>query len=141
MFLGLEFPTADTRIVDGIGFIRYYSGKTFETFNAEKRLNQNGSFIIWPGVVGAARSNDIDIIQADLFAYIDTIKTPTKLRTQFNSWYDWMMDITESNICESFWEIERGLSSNGIPPLDSYVVDDGWNAYGPYEKDNTTGFW
>lgn len=43
-----------------------------------------------------------------------------------------MMEIDENNICGSFKEIERGLNSAGADPLDAYVVDDGWNAYGPY---------
>ena len=29
MFFGCEFPAADTEIVNGTGFMRYYSGKTF----------------------------------------------------------------------------------------------------------------
>lgn len=62
------------------------------------------------------------------------------MRTQYNSWYDWMLDITETNILESFYEIEHGLSANGYAPLDAYVVDDGWNAY-PAKWENTEGFW
>ena len=33
------------------------------------------------------------------------------------------------------------MTQNGVRPLDSYVVDDGWNAYGPFEKENTVKFW
>ena len=40
-----------------------------------------------------------------------------------------MKDITADNIEKSFYEIEKGLSSNGVAPLDAYVVDDGWVDY------------
>lgn len=45
-----------------------------------------------------------------------------------------MKDITADNIEKSFYEIEKGLSSNGVAPLDAYVVDDGWVDY-------KSGFW
>ena len=48
---------------------------------------------------------------------------------QYNSWYDHMLDIDADNIERSFYEIEQGLSDHGVPPLDAYVIDDGWNNY------------
>ena len=48
---------------------------------------------------------------------------------QYNSWYDHMLDIDADNIERSFYEIEQGLSNHGVPPLDAYVIDDGWNNY------------
>ena len=47
-----------------------------------------------------------------------------------------MLDINENNILDSFREVERGLTQNGVRPIDSYVVDDGWNAYGPWQEEN-----
>lgn len=141
LFLGLEFPAAESEITqDRTAHIRYYSGKSFEMLNAEKRV-ENNRFITWKEVIGAARSTNMDVIQSDFFSYINDIATPVKLRTQYNSWYDFMMDINENNILESFREIERGLTRHGVRPLDSYVVDDGWNAYGPYQEENTARFW
>ncbi len=141
MFFGSEFPQTETSIgTDGIGHIRYFSGKSLSQLKAENRL-AGGKFSTWKTVSGAARSTDNKVIQSDFFAYIKTISKPTQLRTQYNSWYDWMKDITESNIQSSFYEMEKGFSQNGMPPVDSYVVDDGWNAYGPYAGENTTGFW
>lgn len=141
MFFGLEFPAAESEITaGGIAHLRYYSGKNFETLHAEKRL-VNDDFITWKEVTGAARSTDMDVIRSDFFSYINDIAAPIKLRTQYNSWYDFMMDINENNILTSFREIERGLTGHGVPPLDSYVVDDGWNAYGPYQEENTAKFW
>lgn len=52
-----------------------------------------------------------------------------------------MLDINENNILDSFREVERGLTQNGVRPIDSYVVDDGWNAYGPWQEENKAKFW
>ena len=40
-----------------------------------------------------------------------------------------MMKISDENILASFIEIDRELNKAEVRPLDSYVVDDGWNAY------------
>ena len=76
----------------------------------------------------------MEVVRADFLEYIKGIAKPIYLRTQYNSWYDHMLDITSENIRDSFFEIEKGLSSAGVPPLNSYVVDDGWV---DYDKD----FW
>lgn len=141
MFFGLEFPAAETEITkDNTVRIRYYSGKNFEMLAEEGRLEE-GTFSTWKEVIGATRSTDMDVIQTDFFSYIQDISVPIDLRIQYNSWYDFMLDINENNILDSFREVERGLTQNGVRPLDSYVVDDGWNAYGPWQEENKTGFW
>lgn len=141
MFFGSEFPQTETSIpADGIGHIRYFSGKSMALLASQNRLT-DGKFITWKTVTGAARSTDVSVIQSDFFSYINSISTPSKYRLQYNSWYDFMMDINENNIQSSFYEMEKGFSQNGVRPMDSYVVDDGWNAYGPFKGDNTTGFW
>lgn len=142
MFLGSEFPETENEISGHTAHVRYYSGKSIAELAGENRLNGKGQFATWKNVIGASRStDDMDVIRSDFFAYINTIAKPIDLRLQYNSWFDWMMDITETNVLSSFKEMERGLTQNGVRPMDSYVVDDGWNAYGPYEKENTTGFW
>lgn len=141
MFFGLEFPAAESVITkDQVAHIRYYSGKNFEMLAKENRL-KNGTFSTWKAVLGASRSTDMDVIQTDFFSYINDIAVPINLRMQYNSWYDFMMKIDENNILNSFREVECGLTQNGVRPLDSYVVDDGWNTYGPWLKENTAGFW
>lgn len=141
LFFGSEFPQTENDISENMAHIRYYSGKSLEELAAENRLS-NGYFTTWKNVVGAARSaTDWDVVRSDFFAYINSIATPTDLRLQYNSWYDFMMDINETNILASFKEMERGFTQYGVRPLDCYVVDDGWNAYGPWQSDNTMGFW
>lgn len=152
MFFGCEFPAVDTEIVDGTGFMRYYSGKTFSRLKEDNQLTTDDKYVTWQTVAGAARSTEQEVIQADFFEYIKSIATPSEFRTQYNSWFDNMMLIDDKNILESFIEIDRELNKAEVSPLDSYVVDDGWNAYndgtipaGEHKKSgskiNTEGFW
>lgn len=129
MFVGSEFPLSDNNIVDSTVRIRYYSGKTLTELLKDKE-----EFVSYKAVFGAAQSTDYEVIRADFLKYIETISQKTYLRTQYNSWYDHMLDISEENITASFYEIEKGLTQHGVPPLASYVVDDGWNDY-------TSDFW
>lgn len=152
MFFGCEFPAADTEIVDGTGFMRYYSGKTFSRLKEDNQLTTDDKYVTWQTVAGAARSTEQEVIQADFFEYIKSIATPSEFRTQYNSWFDNMMKISDENILNSFIEIDRELNKAEVSPLDSYVVDDGWNAYnngsiseGSHEQSGATinnkGFW
>lgn len=152
MFFGCEFPVADTEIVNGTGFMRYYSGKTFERLQTDKQLTTDGKYVTWQTVAGAARSTEQEVIQADFFEYIQSIATPSEFRTQYNSWFDNMMKISDENILNSFIEVDRELNKAEAYPFDSYVIDDGWIAYNDgtipaseHEKSgakiNTEGFW
>lgn len=143
LYFGSEFPATENEIDStGIAHVRYYSGKTMKMLGDEHRLDKDGAFRTWNAVVGATRSaDDMNIIQQDFFGYINHISTPDKFRLQYNSWYDHGMDIDETNILGSFKQVEKGLTQNGVPPIDSYVVDDGWNAYDVWGGKNKTHFW
>lgn len=144
MYWGCEFPQAENKVRDKKGFIRYHYGKNlvvesdksdgqFHNYNNYNNANgQSGKMITWDAVVGAARSTDYQVVQSDFYEYIETIATKTGFRQQFNSWYDNMKNITDSNIQESFNEIEKGFTQYGVNPLDSYVVDDGWTNYSSF---------
>ncbi len=155
-FMGCEFPAADTIIDNHETQIRYYSGKNFTKLEEDNQLTTDGKFVTWQNVIGAASGTDTAVVQTDFFSYIEEIATPTEFRKQYNSWYDNMMSITDESIAASFNGAEAGLTQNGVEPLDSYVVDDGWNNY--YSKigettyvgastdagsgtPNQTGFW
>lgn len=125
MFTGSEFPMNDNNIVNSKIRLRYYCGKTLKDL-----LNGKEEFILHKSVFGAAQGIQYETVRADFLKYIETISQKTYLRTQYNSWYDYMLDISEEKIIKSFCEIEKGLTSHGVPPLDSYVIDDGWNDYG-----------
>ena len=156
LFMGSEFPANDTIIKDNETQIRYYSGKTFTRMQEDNQLTTDGKFVTWQNVVGAAQGTDTSVVQTDFFDYIEDIATPTDFRKQYNSWYDNMMSITDESIANSFNGTEKELAKNGVEPLDSYVVDDGWNNYysvigdttyvGPGQNSgsgtpNQTGFW
>lgn len=150
LFFGSEFPQAENEIdANGAYHTRYYSGKSLQTLHLnENRLNAEGQFRTWSNVIGATRSaTDPNVIRTDFFQYINSIARPIQARLQYNSWYDWMMNITEERINSSFVKMERGFTRYGLRPMDSYVVDDGWNNYSqigtPESGDtpNQTGFW
>lgn len=122
IFFGSEFPLAENKITDNVGLIRYYSGKRFD----QLKLSCGHTYKTWKTVAGAARSLNLRVIREDFLSYIRDISRDVKPRFQYNSWYDHMHDITDENITKSFMEIENGLSKNLVPPLDSYVVDDGF---------------
>lgn len=153
LFMGSEFPAVHTWIShENATQIRYYSGKSFERMEEDGQLTNEGKFVTWPGVIGVAWDSNINVVQSALYSYIEEIATPTTFRKQYNSWFDNLMGITDENMEEMFLGVEKGLSQNGIEPLDCYVVDDGWNNYydGIYQTEsgenqgttvNRTGFW
>ncbi len=127
LFFGSEFPLAENNIDGSTLYCRYFTGKRFD----ELKLNCGHTYRCWNTVVGAARSYDLLVIREDFLTYIRDISRKIKPRFQYNSWYDHMHDITNENIIESFQQIENNLSKTMVPPLDSYVVDDGfvdWDA-------------
>ncbi len=150
MFFGCEFPAADTQIVEGTGYMRYYTGKDFTRLKTDNQLTTDGKYVTWQTVAGAARSTEQQVIQADFFEYIYSIATPSEFRIQYNSWFDNMMLISDESILESFIEFDREISKAEARPFDSYVMDDGWINYNDtYVVDaaragttlNQTGFW
>lgn len=128
LYMGCEFPAALNNIENGTALIRYFSGKSLS------ELTANGKYVSHSGVVGCAEGNIFEQVQKAFFAYIKDISKPVRLRRQYNSWYDHMLNITNENVTSSFLEIDKGLTMSGEPTLDSYVADDGWNDY-------TKGFW
>lgn len=127
-FFGVEFPACANTLIDGRTSLRYFNGRTFG------ELTGNGSFESYNAVVGCGDGDSFAQVQKAFFTYINTIAPPLKLRRQYNSWYDNMLDINGENVTASFKAIEKGLRESGEKPLDSYVVDDGWNDY-------ESGFW
>lgn len=122
-YTGAEFPVAlNTVSADDILFSRYYSGKTFGAMD----LDKDDYYQTWSTIIGVARSDDYQIVQLDFFDYIDDIAKPSYYRKQYNTWYDFMQGISAENIATSFEAIDRGFNLGGISPLDSFVVDDGY---------------
>ncbi len=128
LFFGVEFPVSYNKIEKGYTTLRTYSGRKLSD------LLSDGTYKSYECVMGAAESDTHAVVQKAFFAYIKDISRPAKLRRQYNSWYDHMLNISAENLTESFYEVEKAMTHVGEPPLDSYVADDGWNDY-------TKGFW
>lgn len=153
LFMGSEFPAVHTWIGhENVTQIRYYSGKSFARMEEDGQLTEDGKFVTWQNVIGVSWDTDIKVVQSDFFRYIEEIAAPTEFRRQYNSWFDNGLAIADESIETAFLGVEKGLTQNGIEPLDCYVVDDGWNNYydGIYETEpgwnqgtteNATGFW
>lgn len=123
LFFGCEFPATENRIIHGNATVRYYIGSSV-----------GSNFVCPVTVMGAGPDNTLAGVRNAFYEYIDFISVPAPLRFQYNSWYDYMKDITEDNIMVSFAEVHKQLTAYGAPKLDAYVVDDGW----PNTK---AGFW
>ena len=128
LFFGVEFPATLNKIENSTTGLRYYSGKQLTD------IMKNNLFISREAVIGAADGKSFPQVQRAFFEYIKTISKPVKLRRQYNSWYDHMLNITKDNLYGSFLEIEKAMTKTGEKPLDCYVADDGWNDY-------SKGFW
>ncbi len=128
LFFGIEFPAAMNKIESSVTSLRYYSGKKLSD------IMKNNVFISYDAVIGSADGKSFPQVQRAFFEYIKTISKPIKLRRQYNSWYDHMLNITRENVYGSFLEIEKAMTKTGEKPLDCYVADDGWNDY-------SKGFW
>lgn len=128
LFFGVEFPAALNKIENNTTSLRYYSGKNLTD------IMTNNVYVSREAVIGAADGKTFPQVQRAFYEYIKTISKPIKLRRQYNSWYDHMLNITKENLYGSFLEIEKAMTKTGEKPLDCYVADDGWNDY-------SKGFW
>ncbi len=128
LFFGVEFPANLNKIEKNVTSLRYFSGKKLSD------IMKNNLFVSYDAVLGGADGKTFPQVQRAFFDYIKTISKPIKLRRQYNSWYDHMLNITRENVYGSFLEIEKAMTKTGEKPLDCYVADDGWNDY-------SKGFW
>lgn len=118
LFFGCVFPGTKNGVFHGRGEVVYFIGK-----------NATGKIICPTTVMGAAKSAMMVDLRKAFFEYIDRISVKSDFRVQYNTWYDRMMDIDVDNTEAAFYKVESKLSSNGVAPLDGYVIDDGWNNY------------
>lgn len=118
LFFGCEFPATRNGIFHSRGQIVYYLGKS-----------ATQTLVCPATVMGAAKSNLLVDLKAAFFEYIDSISRPRDFRVNYNTWFDRKMNIDTDNVQKSFFTVEKMLSSHGVEPIDSYVIDDGWNNY------------
>lgn len=118
LFFGCVFPGTKNGVFHGRGEVVYFIGK-----------NATGKIVCPTTVMGAAKSAMMVDLRKAFFEYIDRISVKSDFRVQYNTWYDRMMDIDADNTEAAFYKVESKLTSNGVAPLDGYVIDDGWNNY------------
>lgn len=118
LFFGCVFPGTKNGVFHGRGQVVYFIGKS-----AERKI------VCPTTVMGAAKSLMMVDLRKAFFEYIERISVKSDYRVQYNTWYDRMMDIDADNTEAAFYRVESKLSSNGVPPIDGYVMDDGWNNY------------
>lgn len=140
LFFGIEFQATNNRITPDPNvaanddtarslLMRYYSGKNFVQITKDSQ----GKFVTWPALVGAGRSYEYLVMQDDFYEYVNENAQGTYFRTQFNTWYEGQMNITPQSITASYMGIEQGLTQAGLPPINAYIIDDGYNDYsGPF---------
>lgn len=122
-FFGCEFPACLSTIEHNTVSVRIFSGRTLQ------KLARNGSYKSYKYVWGVSESDIFAEVQKSFYSYIKTISKPVRFRTQYNSWYDNMLNINKENVYSSFLEIDKGLTKYGTKALDCFVADDGWNDY------------
>ncbi len=123
-FVGCEFPATVNTVDNRAVTVKYYSGKPVSAL-----LDENGRYVSYKAVIGVSRSDNETVLRLALYDYIEKIAKPLRMRVQYNSWYDHMLNINAENIESSFLEIEKAMTAVGSKPLDCFVVDDGWNDY------------
>ena len=104
LFFGCEFPATENRIIHGNASVRYYVGKPLGM-----------GFVCPVTVMGGGSDNTLIQVRKAFYEYIESISVPAPLRFQYNSWYDYMKDITEENIMTSFAQVHEHLSAHNAP--------------------------
>lgn len=123
MFFGGEYPTCENKISNDTASAKYFLGRTFD------KIATDGEYKSVEFVVGAGIGDRFDMLRSSFFKYTETFAQPSKFRVQFNSWYDYMLDIDSEKIEKSFTEVATNMKEAGFRPLDCYVIDDGWTDY------------
>ena len=128
-FWGLEYPAAVNRVTGSRLVCSHLIGKT---------LPGGKPFACRDSVFGVADSPDF--VQDAFFDYIDRTRVrPLRLQTQYNSWFDFGPGVDAAKFVSSVGTVHRELvAERGLPPLEAYVIDDGWQDKG---ADWSKGVW
>lgn len=124
MFFGLESPVGDNGAARGEVCLTYHN-------DGEPDACEDGvcTLSLPDAIVGSAAAADYESVRESFFTYLFKVARKPVFRVQYNSWYDNKLDISRERIEKSFSLIAQGAEKAGLPPLDCYVVDDGWTEY------------
>ena len=120
-FWGMEFPAATNRVDNQWMYCGYSPGI---------QLKAGQKYVTYPSVIGMA--DDAEFIDEAFYQYIDEIRVrPARLQIQYNSWFDFSKSVSSDKFIGSVQTIHRELvEKRGCPPLNAYVIDDGWQDAG-----------
>lgn len=118
IFMGIEFPASDNFVgADQTAYCGYLWGKP---------LKAGETFLTYASVTGVGK--DRDGLEKSFQAYIDNIRIrPLRLQVQYNSWFDYGQGVSKEKFISSVDKVHQELVvKRGVPPLNAYVIDDGW---------------
>lgn len=118
IFMGIEFPASDNFVeADQTAYCGYLWGKS---------LKEGETYLTYSSVTGVGKDNDG--LEKTFQAYIDNIRIrPLRLQVQYNSWFDYGQGVSKEKFISSVNKVHEELVINrGVPPLNAYVIDDGW---------------
>ncbi len=116
LFFGTEFPASDNKVSGGTVISGYDLGRSVGT----------STYTTHSSVCGA--SVEAGHTRDSFLKYIDAIRIrPNSLNIQYNSWYDYMTNINETNMINSMTQTHENLSKRGVDPLNRYSLDSGWH--------------
>ncbi|MBI0399339.1 alpha-galactosidase [Cyclobacterium marinum] len=118
IFMGIEFPASDNFVdSDQTAYCGYLWGKS---------LKAGDTYLTYSSVTGVGK--DSDGLGKTFQAYIDNIRIrPLRLQVQYNSWFDYGQAVSKEKFITSVNKVHQELVINrGVPPLNAYVIDDGW---------------
>lgn len=116
-FMGVEFPASYNYVQDGKAFCGYLIGKT---------LKAGESYSTYSSVIGLG--DKLDNIERTFQKYISEKRIrPLRLQVQYNSWFDFGKGVDKEKFSQSVAKVNQELvSERGVPALNAYVIDDGW---------------
>jgi hypothetical protein len=118
IFMGIEFPASDNFVgADQTAYCGYLWGKP---------LKAGETYLTYASVTGVGK--DRDGLEKSFQAYIDNIRIrPLRLQVQYNSWFDYGQGVSKEKFISSVDKVHQELVvKRGVPPLNAYVIDDGW---------------
>ncbi|GAB3647192.1 hypothetical protein GCM10028791_08690 [Echinicola sediminis] len=117
-FMGVEFPASDNFVgPDQRAFCGYLWGR---------ELKAGESYVSYPSVIGIG--DERKTLDRTFQSYIDKIRIrPHRLQVQYNSWFDFGQGVSKEKFESSVRKVHEELVvKRGVPPLNAYVIDDGW---------------
>lgn len=122
-FWGMEFPAATNRVEQQWIYCGYSPGI---------KLKAGQKYVTYYSVIGMA--DNAEWIDEAFYEYIDKIRIrPARLQIQYNSWFDFSKSVSSDKFIGSVKTIHRELvEKRTCPPLNAYVIDDGWQDAGEH---------